>query len=203
MKKLILIIFTFFIVAIALLFVYNYKFKIDDHLSTENTQLSVNLNETIASDISINADASSTSSEKDLPVNDFPVVKKAVLFKNGVSEEILPDDGRITQMVNYIMRSIEQKNYGWVRGVIENSTIEGIYKPRAGKYMILDLDSINSAEFSRYDSAVISHSEVIMIDSDSPSYHGEDNPFNYCFTPYYEQYGGYDNIPEILNVCGF
>ena len=203
MKKLISIIFAFFIVTIALLFVYNDNFKIEDFLNATNTQLSVNINEIMTSDISTNAVTFSTSFEKDLPVNDFPVVKKAVLYKNGVPKEILPDDDRITQMVNYIMRSIEQKNYGWIRGVIENSSLEGFYKPRTGMYMILDLDSKNSVEFSRYDSAVVSHSEVIMIDSDSPSYHGEDNPFNYCFTPYYEQYGGYDNIPEILNVCGF
>lgn len=189
MKKGILITLAFMIVAIVLLFAYKGSSNFED--------------DTTPSDVSANAITSSTDSEKDLSVNDFPVVKKAVLYKNGVAEEIMPDDDRITQMVDYIMCSIEEKNYGWVRGVIENSTLEDFYKPKTGRYLILDLDSENSVEFNRYDSAVVSHSEVIMIDSDSSSYHGEDTPFNYCFTPYYEQYGGYDNIPEILNACGF
>lgn len=203
MKKEILAVFIFLIVVILMLFVYNGNFEFEDDSSATNIQLSVNSNHSTTLGISTNVVASSTAFGKDLSGNDFPVVKKAVLYKNGVAEEILPDDNRLTQMINYIMLSVEQKDYGWVRGVVENSSLEGFYKPRSGMYLVLELDSKNSVEFGRYDSAVVSHSDVIMIDSDSPSYHGEDTPFNYCFTPYYEQYGGYDNIPDILNVCGF
>ena len=156
-----------------------------------------------SANLTANVSASSAVSEKvniETYAMDFPIIKKAVLYRNGVPEEIQPDDSRIIKMVNYIMRSVDEQSYAWVRGVIENSSIEGFYKPQTGMYLVLDLDSQNSVEYNRFDSALISYCNVIMIDSDSTSYHGDGNPYNYCFTPYFVEY---DNTPDILSVCGF
>lgn len=131
---------------------------------------------------------------------DFPTITKAILYRNSIPEELKPTDVRLIKTVNYIMCSVQQKSYGYVTGVLPSSDIDNYHKNEKGVYLLLELDSHNSVEFSRYDSAVISGKTVILIDSDSVSYHGEGNPFNQCITPYYEDYNGLDSIPDILSL---
>ncbi len=131
---------------------------------------------------------------------DFPTISKAILYNQGTPTELEPTDIRIIKMVNYIMYSVEQESYGFVTGVLANSDIEDFYKPQKGTYMILNLEPQNSQEFNRFDKAIISGKTVVLIDSDSTSYHGEGNPFNRCITPYYDKYSEYESIPNILEL---
>ncbi len=131
---------------------------------------------------------------------EFPTIKKAVLYRNSVSEALEPTDDRLVKTVDYIMYSIQKKNYGYVTGVLSSSDVEDFYKPKNGMYLILNLDFKHSEEFNRYDSVIISGKTVVMIDSDSESYLGEGNPFNKCITPYYNDYNALDSIPDILSA---
>lgn len=138
-------------------------------------------------------------SEKLANKQELPTITKAVLYRSGVPEELELTDDRLIKMMNYIMCSIQKKNYGYVTGVLLSSDIEKFYKPQNGMYLLLEFDSRNSEEFHRYDCAIISGKTVVFIDSDSESYHGEGNPFNKCITPYYEDYDELDSIPDILS----
>lgn len=131
---------------------------------------------------------------------DFPVISKATLYRNGEPERISPDDTRIIGMVNYIMKAYNEHNYSYITGVLEKNIIDDYYMLEEKAYLELELNSASSKELSRYNRAIISHASVIMIDDDSVSYHGEGNPFNFCFSPY--NTGGVP-VASILYVCGF
>lgn len=157
----------------------------------------------INSEISTTEIVEHTTVELEIPETesysqDFPTIRKAILYRNSTPEELEPIDVRLIKMVNYIMCSVQQKSYGYVTGVLSSYDIDNYYKPEKGEYLLLELDPYNSVEFSRYDSAVVSEKTVILIDRDSTSYHGEGNPFNQCIIPYYEDYNGLDSIPDIL-----
>lgn len=200
MKKLL---FLFLILTIFLVLIYtdliNFNTVIDSKTNEQNFEVdSTNIYDSnLKESIYIPSVHSEQSS-----VNEFPIIKRAVLYRNGVVEEIQPNDSRITQMINYIMCSIEEKNYGWVKGMLDKSSIERYYVPKTGIHLVLDIDSLNSIEFNGYNRAVISDSDVIMIDTTN-LVDDEGTPYNYCFTPYYEKYGGYENVPDILIACGF
>lgn len=130
----------------------------------------------------------------------FPEIVKATLYVDGIAEEISPDDSRLIKMTDYIMKSYNEHSYTRIQGVLDQNTVEEYYMSKAKAYMELEMEGEASAELGRYDRAIIAYDSVIMIDSDSVSYHGEGNPFNFCFSPYNT---GCVPVAPILYVCGF
>ncbi len=131
----------------------------------------------------------------------FPEIVKATLYFDGIAEEISPDDSRLIKMTDYIMKSYNEHSYTWIQGVLDQNTVEEYYMSKAKAYMELELEGEASAELGRYDRAIIAYDSVIMIDSDSVSYHGEGNPYNFCFSPYNNTVGV--SVAPVLYICGF
>ncbi|MBR5438485.1 MAG: hypothetical protein IKV21_06160 [Clostridia bacterium] len=129
---------------------------------------------------------------------EFPVITKAVLYRNGIPEDIEFTDYRLEAAINYIMTSVQESSYGWIQGVLHIYDIEINYMPQDGMYMVLDVKTETSELFDRYDKVIISQSSVIFIDSDSESKLNADTPFNKCITPYFNNYTSSDSIPDIL-----
>ena len=139
-----------------------------------------------------------TSTEYNYKDAEFPVITKAVLYRNGVPEDIEITDYRLEAAVDYIMTSVKESSYGWIQGVLHIYDIEINYMPQDGMYMVLDVKTETSELFDRYDKVIISQSSVIFIDSDSESKLNADTPFNKCITPYFNNYTSSDSIPDIL-----
>ncbi len=131
----------------------------------------------------------------------FPEIVKATLYVDGIAKEISPDDSRLIKMTDYIMKSYNEHSYTWIQGVLDQNTVEEYYMSKAKAYMELELEGEASAELGRYDRAIIVYDSVIMIDSDSVSYHGEGNPYNFCFSPYNNTVGV--SVAPVLYICGF
>ena len=129
---------------------------------------------------------------------EFPIITKAVLYRNGVPEEIEITDYRLNAAVDYIMTSVKEGSYGWIQGVLHIYDIETNYMPQSGMYMLLETKSGTGKPFDRYDKAIISESSVVFIDSDSKSQLSADTPFNKCITPYFNNYTSSESIPDIL-----
>ena len=125
---------------------------------------------------------------------DFPVITKAVLYRDGISEEIAVNDERIAKMTEYIITAIREFNYAYVTGVLPAKSIES-KKEINDTYMMLDLKLGSNEIYARYDQALIAGTEVIFIDSDSVSYLGEGNPANECISPYRKYL---EDAPDIL-----
>ncbi len=132
------------------------------------------------------------------PDAEFPVITKAVLYRDGVPEEIEVSDERIVNSVDYIMKSIREGTYGWLQGVLSKDAIEGFYTPDNGLYLMLDIEKGSSEKFGRYDKALISLDCVTFIETGSVSYLGGDNPHNENITPYFEDRDSSGNRPDIL-----
>ncbi len=188
MKK-IAIVLCIALIAVALVVTLNNTVFLSEKPSTEET--------TIACDGYWTTEATDEN-----PVRNevFPEIVKATLYVDGVSKEISPDDSRLREMTDYIMKSYNERSYTWIQGVLDQSYVEEYYMSKAKAYMELELESEASVKFIRYNRAIISYASVIMIDDDSVSYHGEGNPFNFCFSPYNN-----DGVPvaPILYICGF
>lgn len=129
---------------------------------------------------------------------EFPTITKAVLYRNGVPEEIEITDYRLDAAVDYIMTSVKESSYGWIQGVLHIYDIETNYMPQSGMYMMLETEAGTGKPFDRYDKVIISQSSVVFIDSDSESQLNADTPFNKCITPYFNNYTSSESIPDIL-----
>ncbi len=125
---------------------------------------------------------------------EFPVITKAILYRDGTPEEIDVNDKRITKMTEYIISAVRELNYAYITGVLSAESIES-KKDYYDTYMMLYLETGTSERFDRFDQALISGTEIIFIDSDSVSYLGEGNPFNESISPYRKNL---ENIPDIL-----
>ncbi len=129
---------------------------------------------------------------------EFPIITKAVLYRNGVPEEIEITDYRLDAAVDYIITSVREGSYGWIQGVLHIYDIETNYMPQSGMYMMLETEAGTGKPFDRYDKVIISQSSVVFIDSDSESQLNADTPFNKCITPYFNNYTSSESIPDIL-----
>ena len=143
-----------------------------------------------------NTEATSEFTESDA---EFPVITKAMLYRDGVPEEIELTDYRLNAAVDYIMTSVRESSYGWIQGVLHIYDIEINYMPQSGMYMMLETEVGTGKPFDRYDKVIISGSSVVFIDSDSETQLNADTPFNKCITPYFNNYTTSDSIPDILS----
>ncbi len=125
---------------------------------------------------------------------EFPVINKAVLYRDGVSKEIAVNDKRIVKMTEYIITAVREFNYAYITGVLSADDIEAL-KDYYNTYMMLDLEVGSSERFDHYDKALILGTRIIFMDSDSVSYLGEGNPVNESIDPYRKNL---ENVPDIL-----